>query len=278
MPSVAVQNRISARLAARKAQGQMTLLAYVTVGYPTADSTVAVVRALAEAGVDAVELGIPFSDPLADGPTVQAASTAAIASGTTVASCLRTAAEIRAALPDLPLLFMGYYNPILQYGPERFAFAAVNAGVDGVIVPDLPLEEAEEFDGPCREAGLGIVPLIAPVTPPERIAAIARRGPVFLYVTSRMGVTGARGTLPRGLPELVQRARAATTAPLAVGFGISRPEHIAALRPLADAAVVGSALLDAVAASNDPATAAGRFLAPLATAAHGDTGRVRLDV
>ncbi|MHB0876837.1 MAG: tryptophan synthase subunit alpha [Anaerolineae bacterium] len=268
MSSVNVQNRVSARLAALKAKGQMALIAYVTVGYPTPDATVDIVRALAKAGADAVELGIPFSDPLADGPTVQAASGAAIAAGTTVPSCLATAAAIRAALPDLPLLFMGYYNPMLQYGPERFAFDAVEAGVDGVIVPDLPLEEAEEFDAPCRAAGLGIVPLIAPVTPPERIAAIAGRGPIFLYVTSRMGVTGARGTLPTGLPELVQRARAATTAPLAVGFGISRAEHVATLRHLADAAVVGSALLEALGGSHDPAAAAACFLAPLAVAAH----------
>jgi tryptophan synthase alpha chain len=263
-----VPNRIATRLAALRAAGQIGLIAYVTVGYPNCGATLGIVRALAETGVDAVELGIPFSDPLADGPTVQAASAAAIAAGTTVASCLSTAASIREALPDLPLLFMGYYNPMLQYGPERFARAAVAAGVDGVIVPDLPLEEAEELDAPCRAAGLGIVPLIAPVTPPARIAAIATRQPVFLYVTSRMGVTGARGALAVGLPELVQRARAATEAPVAVGFGISRAEHVATLRPIADAAVVGSALLDAIGSGDDPAAAAARFVAPLVAAAH----------
>jgi len=268
MSSVAIGNRVAIRLAERSAAGQMSLIAYVTVGYPSPSATVDIVSSLATAGADAVELGIPFSDPLADGPTVQAASATAIAAGTTVASCLTTAAAVRHALPDLPLLFMGYYNPMLQYGPERFALAAVEAGVDGVIVPDLPLEEAEEFDEPCRRAGLGIVPLIAPVTSLSRIAAIAGRDPLFVYVTSRMGVTGARGALPAGLPALMQRAREATTAPLAVGFGISRPEHVAALRPLADAAVVGSALLEAIGCASDAAAAAADFLAPLAEAAH----------
>lgn len=268
MAELLLRNRITGCLAGLKRVGQMGLIAYVTVGYPAPEATLGIVQALAEAGVDAVELGIPFSDPLADGPTVQAASAAAIAHGTTVASCLGTAAAIRAALPDLPLLFMGYYNPMLQYGPARFARAAVEAGVDGLIVPDLPLEEAEELDGPCRATGLGIVPLVAPVTPLARIAAIAGRRPVFLYVTSRMGVTGARGALPTGLPELVQRARAATDVPIAVGFGISRPEHVATLRGVADAAVVGSALLDAIGSSTDPAAAAAEFARPLAAAAH----------
>lgn len=246
----------------------MALIAYVTVGYPTADSTAKIVRSLAAAGVDAVELGIPFSDPLADGPTIQAASDASLRHGTTVARCLETAASIRAQVPDLPLLFMGYYNPILQFGPARFAQAARDSGVDGVIVPDLPLEEAEEFDAPCREAGLGIVPLVAPTTPAPRIRRLADRGAAFIYVTTRLGVTGARGALPAEVPALVNRVRGETTAPMGVGFGIARPEHVRALRPLADAAIVGSALIDTLSSPKDSAAAASQFIAPLVEAAH----------
>lgn len=261
--------RITEAFRARRRAGEIAVVAYVTVGYPSLAATSEIVAALAEAGVDAVELGIPFSDPLADGPTIQAAAAASLARGTNVSACLATAADIRAAQPDLPLLFMGYYNPILQFGPTRFVEASRQAGVDGFIVPDLPLEEAEELDGPCREAGLGIVPLVAPTTTAERVRRQATRGPAFIYVTARLGVTGARGALPPELPALLARVRAETDSPLGVGFGIARPEHVRALRPLADAAIVGSALLDAIGAPNDPAGAAAAFIAPLVAAAHG---------
>lgn len=260
--------RITEALRACSRTGRIALIAYVTVGYPGLAATGDVVAALAETGVDAVELGIPFSDPLADGPTIQAAASASLARGTTMEACLRTAEDIHGRVPDLPLLFMGYYNPILQYGPTRFAQASRQAGVDGVIVPDLPLEEAEELDGPSRSVGLGIVPLVAPTTTSERVRRQSERGPAFIYVTARLGVTGARGSLPDHLPRLLERVRAETTAPLGVGFGIAKPEHVTALRPLADAAIVGSALLDAVGTGDDPAAAAAAFLRPLTAAAH----------
>jgi len=261
--------RIRVALQARRQAGQIALIPYVTIGYPTGDATPEIVAALAGAGADAVELGIPFSDPLADGPTIQAASTLSLAQGTTVAACLRTAEAISARTPGLPLLFMGYYNPILQFGPARFAEAACRAGVSGVIVPDLPLEEAEEFDAPCRAQGLGIVPMVAPTTGAARIRRLAERGPAFVYVTTRLGVTGARGVLPEDVPDLLARVRRETDAPVGVGFGISRAEHVRALRPYADAAIVGSALLDAIGTGSDPAAAAAAFLAPLAAAAAG---------
>jgi len=256
-----------------RGEGRLAIVAYLMSGFPSPAAFPALARAVAEAGADAIELGIPFSDPLADGPTIQAAGAAALKAGVTTAGCLEMAAQVRQATqgsrPDLVLLFMGYFNPILQYGPARFAADSRAAGVDGLIVPDLALEEAPELDVPCREHGLGIVPLVAPTSATERIRALAARGAALLYVTSRLGVTGARSDLPLQVPELVARVRSALSEPLplAVGFGISRPEHVAALHGLADAAVVGSALLDRVGRAEDPVGAAAEFIAGLRQAA-----------
>lgn len=255
--------RIAACLQRSRDAGKLALFAYITVGFPSLDATLEVATALVEAGVDAIELGIPFSDPLADGPTIQAATSAALSRGVTTESCLRLAERVRCLHGYVPLLFMGYFNPVLQYGPRRFVEAARQAGVDGLIVPDLPLEEAEELDGPCRDLGLGIVPLVAPVSSEERVKLLAARGATFLYVTSRLGVTGASGVLAEGVGGVVRRVRLATSLPLGVGFGISRPAHITALKGVADAAIVGSALLQVVADASDPGRAAAEFAARL---------------
>ena len=266
-------DRIIAAFARCRDGGNLALLAYLTVGYPSSAATMEIAHALSEAGVDAVEFGIPFSDPLADGPTIQATSAAALRAGVTVEQCLSAAATFREADQQTALLFMGYYNPILQYGAERFAAAAQACGADGLIVPDLPLEEAEELDGPCRERGLGIVPLVAPNTSVDRISRLAARGATFLYVTTRLGVTGARSNLPPELPQLLSKVRRETALPLAVGFGISSPAQVASVRGLAEGAVVGSALLDRLAAARDPVPEVASFITPLVQAAH--SGAIR---
>ena len=260
-------SRITAAFAAARRSRRIGLFAYLTVGFPSLSATREIAAAVLGAGADGIELGIPFSDPLADGPVIQAAAAMALSLGVTTETCLRVASDLRTDCPNAPMLFMGYYNPILQYGPRRFAAAAVEAGVDGVIVPDLPLEEAEELDEPCRELELGIVPLASPVTSQERMSRLASRGAAFLYVTSRLGVTGAQSSLSTGLTEVIRRARAATTVPLAVGFGISRPEHVAGLKGLADAAIVGSALLERLSTAGDTPEAAAAFVATLVEAA-----------
>lgn len=261
--------RIGRRFVAIRNEGRIGLFCYLTVGYPSVAATVEAALALGALGVDAIELGMPFSDPIADGPTIQAAAAAALAAGVTTETSLEVAAAVRRELPEVPLLFMGYYNPMLQYGPSRFVLAARDAGVDGFIVPDLSLEEAEEFDGPCRDAGLGIVPLVAPATAPERVRLLEGRGAAFLYVTTRMGVTGASGAMTADAPRLVRRVRAVARAPVGVGFGISKPQHVAALRGLADAAIVGSALVSAMGSAAEPARAAAELAAPLVGAARG---------
>ncbi|MGQ9555360.1 MAG: tryptophan synthase subunit alpha [Anaerolineae bacterium] len=264
-------SRLAAAFAAFRERKRIGLFAYLTVGFPSLAASGEVAEALVGAGIDGIELGIPFSDPLADGPTIQAAAATALSLGVTTEMCLRAANDLRANCADVPIMFMGYYNPILQYGPARFVAAAVEAGADGVIVPDLPLEEAEELDEPCRELGLGIVPIASPVTKQERMRLLANRGAAFLYITSRLGVTGSRSSLATDLAEVIGKARVATTIPLAVGFGISRPEHVAGLKGLADAASVGSALLEQLGNAGDAAKAAA-FAAALVEATYADQG------
>ena len=264
-------SRIAAAFAAFRESKRIGLFAYLTVGFPSPATTKEVTAALIDTGVDGIELGIPFSDPLADGPTIQAAAATALSLGVTTETCLQIASDLRADCTDIPIMFMGYYNPILQYGPAHFAAAAAEAGVDGLIVPDLPLEEAEELDEPCRELELGIVPVASPVTEQKRMSRLAGRGAAFLYITSRLGVTGSRSSLATGLAEVIGKARAATTIPLAVGFGISHPQHVARLRGLADAAIVGSALLERMKEVEDATEAAAAFAAALVAATSMDS-------
>jgi len=235
--------------------GEMGLIAYITAGDPSLDATRQIVLAAAHAGADIVELGVPFSDPLADGPTIQRASERALRAGTTLAGVLDLVAAIRRE-SQVPLLLFSYYNPVLQMGLENFAARAAAAGADGALVTDLTPEEAADYRAALHAHGLDTVFLAAPTTSEERFASIAAASSGFLYLVSRTGVTGARESLPEDLPALVRRARHSTSLPLAIGFGISLPGHISVLGGLADAAVVGSALVEEIERAKTAADAA----------------------
>ncbi len=253
-------SRIAETFARLRAQGRKALIPYITLGFPERESALELVPALVEAGADLVELGVPFSDPLADGATIQAASQRALANGMTPTLALEQIARLRAQGLTVPFIWMGYYNPILQMGLEAFAQRAAEAGLDGVIVPDLPPEEADALQQALQAHDLDLIFLLAPTSDETRIREVARRSTGFIYLVSVTGVTGAREHLPPDLPDLVHRVRRHTDLPLAVGFGISRPEHAAAVGRLADGVIVGSALLRALAVSEDPVQAARRFL------------------
>jgi tryptophan synthase alpha chain len=237
--------RISKRFAELRKSGELGIVAYITAGDPSLDATLKFVLALAEAGADVIELGVPFSDPLADGPTIQRASERALKSGTTLAGVLHLVRRIRQA-SQVPLVLFSYYNPILQMGLEKFASAAANAGADGVLATDFAPEESEEYRRILEHHLLDTIFLGAPTSTDERLAKIAAWSSGFLYLISRTGVTGAKDTLPDDLPGLLRRARGATKLPIAVGFGISLPGHVSVLGGLADAAVVGSALVSEI--------------------------------
>jgi tryptophan synthase alpha chain len=242
--TVAASNstRISRRFAELRAAGELGIVAYIMAGDPSMDATLKYVLALAEAGADVIELGVPFSDPVADGPTIQRASERTLKAGTTLAGVLELVRRIRKA-SAVPLVLFSYYNPILQMGIERFAAAAATAGADGVLATDLTPEESEEYRQILRTHGLDTIFLAAPTSTDERLAKIAGCSTGFLYLISRTGVTGAKDALPDDLPALVRKTRAVTSLPIAVGFGISLPGHVSVLGGLADAAVVGSALV-----------------------------------
>lgn len=244
------ENRLRSAIEAANREGRPAFIAYLTAGYPTRAETVPLLLALQAGGADIVELGVPFSDPLADGATIQRANEAALAQGVTIEDCFRFAEDARAAGFRLPLIFMGYYNPVLAYGERRTAARALDTGVDGFIVVDLPPEEAGDFLDACRAYGRRFIPLAAPTTPDARIPLLASVTDAFLYCVSVTGVTGARDTLPPELPEFVARVRRHTSLPLAVGFGISRREHVVRVGELADAVVVGSAILAAIDAAD----------------------------
>jgi tryptophan synthase alpha chain len=242
---VANSTRISLRFAELRASGELGIIAYITAGDPSLDATYKFVLALAEAGADVIELGIPFSDPLADGPTIQRASERALKAGTTLPGVLELVRRLRQS-SQVPLILFGYYNPIFQMGVEKFAAAASSAGADGVLVTDLTPEESVDYRCVLAAHHLDTVFLGAPTSTDERLAAIAAVTTGFLYLISRTGVTGAKDALPDELPALLRRARAITNLPIAVGFGISLPGHVAVLGGLADAAVIGSALVSEI--------------------------------
>jgi len=237
--------RISQRFAELRESGELGIIAYITAGDPSLDATHKFVLALAEAGADVIELGIPFSDPLADGPTIQRASERALKAGTTLAAVLDLVGRIRQS-SQVPLILFGYYNPIFQMGVEKFAAAASSAGADGVLVTDLTPEESVDYRRILAAHHLDTVFLGAPTSTDERLSTIAAVTSGFLYLISRTGVTGAKDSLPDELPALLRRARAITTLPIAVGFGISLPGHVSLLGGLADAAVIGSALVSEI--------------------------------
>jgi tryptophan synthase alpha chain len=245
MATDANSSRIARRFAELRASGELGIVAYITAGDPSLDATLKFVLALAEAGADVIELGVPFSDPLADGPTIQRASERALKSGTTLAGVLELVRRIRQS-SQVPLVLFSYYNPILQMGLEKFAAAAASAGADGVLATDLTPEESEEYRRILTAHLLDTIFLGAPTSTDERLAKIAGCSSGFLYLISRTGVTGAKDALPDDLPALIRRARSVTQLPIAVGFGISLPGHVSVLGGLADAAVVGSALVSEI--------------------------------
>ena len=218
---------------------------YWPLGYPTPAHTLAYLKALVNAGADMLELGIPFSDPLADGPTIQGATQQALAAGTTVATCLDLARRLRAEGVEIPLAFMTYINPVLAYGSERFVREAAQLGADGLIIPDLPPEEGAEMEALCKEHGLALIYLLAPTSTEERIRLVTQHASGFVYLVSVTGITGAREALPPDLAQFVARVRRYTNLPLAVGFGIGRPEQARAVAAIADGVIVGSALIRA---------------------------------
>jgi tryptophan synthase alpha chain len=267
---VRAQTRISRRFASLREAGELGIVAYITAGDPSLAATLKFVLALADAGADVIELGIPFSDPLADGPTIQRASERALKTRTTLAQVIDLVREIRKS-SEVPIVLFGYYNPVLQMGLERFASAAANAGADGVLITDLTPEESGEYRQVLAAHNLDTIFLGAPTSTDDRLAKIAAVSSGFLYLISRTGVTGAKDSLPDDLPALLRRARKVTQLPIAVGFGISLPGHVSVLGGLADAAVVGSALVSEI----ENATAANPTSANIDAAATALAARIR---
>ena len=234
---------------ALRANGDLKLVVYMMAGHPTAKRSIDVGKRLAASGVAALEIGIPHSDPLADGPVIQRAGQVALEHGMTVAGALEVAKAV--AAEGVPVALMTYINPVLSYDPRKFSAEAAQAGVAGVIVPDLPIEEAEPVTGWLRSAGLDTIFMVAPTTPPDRITAVCSHSSGFVYCVTVTGITGARKELPEGMPALLKEVKKRTSLPVAAGFGISRQEHMKALRGHADAAVVGSAIVDEIERGGD---------------------------
>jgi tryptophan synthase alpha chain len=247
--------RIAARFRELAERGEMGLVAYITAGDPSLEASEKIVLAADEAGADVIELGVPFSDPVADGPTIQRASERALRAGTTLAGVIELVRKIRRR-SDVPLVLFSYYNPLLQMGTEKFAAAASEAGADGVLATDLTPEESVEYRQTMRAHNLDTIFLVAPTSTDARIEQIAGVSSGFLYLISRAGVTGAREALPAELPALARRVRKFTSLPIAVGFGVSLPTHVTVLGGIADAAVVGSALVAEIEKAKTPDEAA----------------------
>lgn len=239
-----------------------TFMPYFPLGFPTPEVSVDVIEALARGGADLIEVGVPFSDPLADGPVIQQATQIALRQGMSVARALECVAELRRRGVSIPLVLMGYYNPWLAFGLARVAGAAGAAGASGFIVPDLPPEEAADFEA-ALPPELPLIRMLAPTTPPERARRVIAGARGFIYLVSVTGVTGARTDLPPGLPEFIARTRASfepgAEVPLCVGFGIGTPEQAAAVGALADGIIVGSACVRAIGDAADPVAAAESF-------------------
>jgi tryptophan synthase alpha chain len=238
-------NRLDRTFAALHAEDRLGLFPYLTAGYPDRETCARLLEVMAENGADGFELGIPFSDPLADGVTMQRASARALEQGITLGDAFDLVASLRRS-HDLPIVMMSYANPLMAYGIEKLCDDSVTIGVDGFIVPDLPLEEAEAFGAVCAERGLHYVYMLAPTSNAERVQAVGERASGFIYCVALVGVTGARTELSSELGPLAERARAATSTPLVAGFGISTPEHVASLHGMVDGAIVSSAIADRI--------------------------------
>ena len=243
-------DRIGRAFARAKTERRLAVVIYLTVGYPTPADTAPLLRAALDGGADVLELGVPFSDPLADGATVQRASQAALEQGTTLRDCIAQARSI-VRDRDATTVLMGYANPFLKYGLPAFARDAADAGIAGVIIPDLPAEESAEFDAVLSPAGLARIDMYAPTTPAVRLDRLLPRARGFVYCVSLTGVTGARAVVADDAGAFVGRVRSRTALPVVLGFGISTPAHVAALRGTVDGIAIGSAALDVVTASGD---------------------------
>jgi len=259
------RSHIAAAFQTLNQSNRAAFMPYFTLGYPDRETSLAVVEAIAPYS-DLLELGVPFSDPIADGPTVQRSTQKALENGTTSRDCLDMLRELRRRGVQTPVLLMGYYNPILAYGEREYVRDAAEAGADGFIVPDLPPEEADDFESLAAEAGLAFIHFLAPTSSPQRIANVTQRAEGFIYLVSLTGITGARSQLTAGLADFVGRVRAQTNTPLAVGFGISTPQHAADVGRIADGVIVGSALINAVDAAQDKPAAAVAYVREMAAA------------
>ncbi|MCH8864297.1 MAG: tryptophan synthase subunit alpha [Chloroflexi bacterium] len=233
------------RIASVFQSGRKALIAYITVGYPDIEATEKIAAVLVKSGCDLIELGIPFSDPLADGATIQKTSFQALQQGVTPETCLEVASRLSAKIAA-PLVFMTYYNPVFNFGLEAFCGRCAGSGISGLIIPDLPPEEASELEDVTRQYGLDLIYLLAPTSPDGRIAVVAARSRGFIYLTSLTGVTGARQSLPPDLEEFIARVRQQAKQPLCVGFGVSNPEQAGRIAGIADGVIVGSRLLELV--------------------------------
>jgi tryptophan synthase alpha chain len=258
-------NRLVRAFAALRAERRCALIPYIMAGDPDVAATERLVETLVDAGASAVELGVPFSDPIADGPVNQRAGLRAMAQGMGLRPALDLVARLRTRT-QVPLLIMTYYNLVLRYGPGRFAQDAVSAGLDGLIAADLPPDAAGDLTGEARRAGLATVFMAAPTSTVERIRAVAASSTGFVYCVSRTGVTGVRNALPEGLPELLRRIRAETESPICVGFGISRPVQAREVAKVADGVIVGSALVQMIEDTPHDAARVGAFVRDLAAA------------
>lgn len=260
-------NRIDRCFVRLKESGDKALVCFLTSGDPDFATTAQLAREIVRCGADIVELGVPFSDPLADGPSIQASSFRALQAGATVRGVLDNVRAIRVDC-DAPIVLMTYFNPVQKYGLKRFAADAADAGADGVILTDLPPEEAAEWRAAATEAKLASIFLLAPTSTKDRIELAAKMGSGFIYCVSRTGVTGARSDMPAELQALVESIKAASDLPVLVGFGISKPEHVSFVTKFADGAVVGSALINIIAnhaGSGDLVQSAGQFVRELKT-------------
>jgi tryptophan synthase alpha chain len=234
------------RLAAAFQPGRLALFPYLTAGFPDHTQSGELLKAMIEAGAGGLEIGVPFSDPMADGLTLQRANETALSHGASILTALHLASYARQASPTVAITFMSYYNPVLSFGESAFCEAAAQAGADGLIVPDLPPEESAPLRAACQAAGLNYVYMLSPNSPPDRIELVAGLAAGFIYCVALVGVTGARSDLSTDLSGFLGRVRAATSVPLVVGFGISLPEHVRSMRGLADGVIVASALADLI--------------------------------
>lgn len=249
------------------------LMPYFTLGYPDLPTSIDIIEACCKAGADLMELGVPFSDPLADGPTIQYSTQVSLQQGTTVAGCLEAVRELRSRGVQIPFMLMGYANPMMRYGTARYAADAAAAGAEGFIIPDLPPDEAGDFRVQCDANGLALIHLLSPNSTESRVRLVTERSSAFIYLVSVTGITGERSELPPELAGFIERVRrAAPEIPLAVGFGIGSPSQVGAVADIADGVIVGSALISAVRnaieAGSDPVKAAAGFVRSLAGATY----------